>query len=72
MGCCCNNRAWDTVGIKGPKRVQLFWKAINGRLRPGRPLALSEPEPTRPFGIPLPEPTYLHRPDLYLHDFELF
>ena len=31
MGCCCNNRAWDTVGIKGPKRVQLFWKAINGR-----------------------------------------
>ena len=27
------------------------------RLRPGRPLALSEPEPTQPFGIPLSEPT---------------
>ena len=34
-------------------------------LRPGRPLALSEPEPTQPFGIPLSEPTYLHRPYLY-------
>ena len=35
------------------------------KVRPGRPLALSEPEPTQPFGIPLSEPTYLHRPYLY-------
>ena len=36
-------------------------------VRPGRPLALSEPEPTQPFGIPLSEPTYLHRPYLYVN-----
>ena len=54
------------------RMITIFDILVVIRVRPGRPLALSEPEPTRPFGIPLPEPTYLHQPDLYLNDFELF
>ena len=48
------------------RMITIFDILVVIRVRPGRPLALSEPEPTRPFGLPLPEPTYLHRPDLYL------
>ena len=46
-----------------------YGKKYNAKLSilgPGRPLALSEPEPTQPFDLSLSEPTYLiHRPDLF-------
>ena len=48
------------------RMITIFDILVVIRVRPGRPLALSEPEPTRPFGIPLPEPTYLTDPTFTL------
>ena len=39
------------------RMITIFDILVVIRVRPGRPQALSEPEPPRPFGIPLPEPT---------------
>ena len=50
------------------RMITIFDILVVIRVRPGRPLALSEPEPTRPFGIPLPEPTYLQFANIELFD----